>query len=460
MAITKIRGNTQILEGSVTNAELASGIELAKIQGNELLVKSDGSVAFTAPQTGVAPVSANHLATKAYVDSNSQGLDVKASVRAVATDEVTLSGLQTIDGVALVAGDRVLVTAQPGDLANGIYVVSAGGWTRSPDATTNNDVTGGLFTFVEEGNTGAGTGWVLTSVGETTLGTTPLPFAQFSSAGVVQAGDGLAQTGNVLSVKSASEVLTVSADGINLVLDGETLVAGPDGLKLADLAPGQMLVGSANGTPTARSISGDITIDAAGVARIAPGAVGAASIESGSLSLDKLVAGGAGQLILAGADGKPVYATISGDVAIDATGAVTIGAGVIGTAELADDSVTLDKLAPVTPGALIMGTADGNVAVTLSGDVTISETGVVSINAATVVRVQDMVNREIPVGLLNGVNDTFVLASAARAGTENVYVNGILQDPGAGNDYTIAGDTITMLYMLEATDKLRVSYYK
>ena len=71
-----------------------------------------------------------------------------------------------------------------------------------------------------------------------------------------------------------------------------------------------------------------------------------------------------------------------------------------------------------------------------------------------------MITRETPAGLFNGVNTTFVLAGAARAGTESVYVNGILQDAGAGNDYTIAGDTITMLYTLSSGDKLRVSYFK
>jgi len=460
MALTKIRGNTQILEGSVTNTELAAGIELAKIQDNELLVKSDGSVGFTAPVTGVAPVAAADLATKAYVDSTAQGLDVKASVRAVATEAVTASGLQTIDGVALVAGDRVLLTAQPGDLANGIYVVSAGGWTRSPDATTAADVTPGLFTFVEEGDTAAGTGWVLTSTGPTTLGTTPLPFAQFSSAGIIQAGVGLAKVGNVVSVVSASDALNVTAGGVDLVLDGPSLTVGEGGLKLADMAPGQMLVGDADGVPTPRLITGDITIDAGGVARISAGAVGAATIEDNSLALTKLVDGGAGQIIVAAADGTPTYTTVSGDITIDATGATTIGAGVVGTNELADDSVTLDKLAPVNPGSIIMGTAEGNVAVALSGDVTISEAGVVSINPATVVRVADMVNRETPAGAMDGVNDTFTLAAVPRAGTECVYVNGLLQDPGAGNDYTIAGDTITMLFPLEPTDKLRVSYFK
>lgn len=469
MALTKIRGNTQILEGSVTNAQIALptgvdgdvGILLTKIEDGNLLVKSDGSVGFSAPISGVTPTAGNHLVTKSYVDAAAQGLDVKASVRAVATTNVALSGLQEVDGVGLVAGDRVLLTGQDAVVANGIYVVAEGGWTRALDATTNADVTPGLFTFVEEGSVNAGTGWVLTSTGPTTLGTTPLPFTQFSTAGIIDAGAGLAKDGNTLSVVSDNGGIVVTGDAIALTVDGPTLTVGPDGIRLADLAEGQFLIGSDADVATPRTISGDITIDAAGVARIAPGAVGAATIVDGSLALDKLVGGTAGSMILVGADGRPTYTAVSGDVAMTPAGAITLNAGVVDTAELADEAVTLDKMEALPVGNIIMGTADGNVAVALSGDVTVDAAGVVSINPATVVRVQDMINREIPVGALNGVNDTFTLANVPRAGTECVYVNGMLQDSGAGNDYTIAGDTITWLgEPLEAVDKIRVSYFK
>jgi len=461
MALTKIRGNTQILDGSVTDAQLAAGIALSKIQGNELLVQSNGSVGFTSPVSGVTPTDAAHLVTKAYVDASAQGLDVKASVRVVALADIVLTGLQTIDGVGLIDGNRVLLTGQVPAVENGIYVVRADAWTRAADATTNEDVTPGLFTFVEEGSTGAGTGWVLTSTGPTTLGTTPLPFAQFSSAGVIQAGDGIAKVGNVISVVSGNGGIVVTPDAIALTLDGTTLAVGPAGLKLADAAVGQILVGDAGGVLRPVAVSGDISIDAAGVVTIAPGAVGPETIADGSLALAKLVDGTAGQVIVVAADGTPTYTNLSGDVTINAAGVTMIGANAVSTAEIADGSVTLAKTASLAPGQIVIGTTGGtNTPVTLSGDVTISEAGVVSINRATVVRVADMITRETPAGLFNGVNTTFVLAGAARADTESVYVNGILQDAGAGNDYTIAGDTITMLYTLSSGDKLRVSYFK
>jgi len=77
------------------------------------------------------PTNADHLVNKAYADSLAAGLRAKRAVRAIATSPITLSGEQTIDGVSLVTGDRVLVAGQGGDVstgdsANGIYVVDSG----------------------------------------------------------------------------------------------------------------------------------------------------------------------------------------------------------------------------------------------------------------------------------------------------------------------------------------------
>jgi hypothetical protein len=131
-----------------------------------------------------APLTANDAARKADVDAAAQGLDVKASVRAATTANITLSGTQTIDGVVLVAGDRVLVKNQTTASGNGIYLVAAGAWTRATDADTSAKVTTGMFTFVEEGTTNVTSAWVLATTGAITLGTTNLTFNQFGTSGV------------------------------------------------------------------------------------------------------------------------------------------------------------------------------------------------------------------------------------------------------------------------------------
>lgn len=167
--------------------------------------------------TGLAtPTADSDAATKAYVDAVKQGLDIKDSVRAATTANITLSGTQTIDGVAVVAGDRVLVKDQSTGSQNGIYVVAAGAWSRATDADSSAKITAGLFAFVTEGTAQADSGWVLTSNDPITLGTSALAFTQFSGAGQITAGDGLTKTGNTLNVGGTSGRIVANADSIDL----------------------------------------------------------------------------------------------------------------------------------------------------------------------------------------------------------------------------------------------------
>lgn len=72
----------------------------------------------------------------------------------------------------------------------------------------------------------------------------------------------------------------------------------------------------------------------------------------------------------------------------------------------------------------------------------------------------DFIVRETPTGTVNGSNTTFTLANTPLVGTEAVYLNGVLQEPGAGNDYTISGATITYLTAPATGDRVRVNYFK
>lgn len=154
--------------------------------------------------TNVAePTLSTDAATKNYVDSVAQGLDVKASVLVSTTANITLSGTQTIDGVAVAVGDRVLVKNQSTASGNGIYVVAAGAWTRATDADTWAKLVS-AFVFVEKGTVGADTGWVSTIDSGGTLGSTAVTFSQFSGAGTYTAGTGLTLTGTQFSITNTA----------------------------------------------------------------------------------------------------------------------------------------------------------------------------------------------------------------------------------------------------------------
>ena len=174
--------------------------------------------------TGLAtPTAASDAATKAYVDGLAAGLDIKASVRAASTTPITFSlpgyeqtqgtsgrgkisgAPNTLDGVTLAAGNRILIKNQTTGAANGIYVVTTVGtgtdgvWDRATDFDEDAEVTAGAFVFVEEGTVNADSGWVLTTNNPITIGGasgTALSFEQFSGAGQITAGDGLTKTGN------------------------------------------------------------------------------------------------------------------------------------------------------------------------------------------------------------------------------------------------------------------------
>jgi len=184
-----------------------------------------------------ADPSANlHAATKQYVDATASGLDVKESVRCLEnSSNLTLSaGPLTVDGVTLVAGDRVLINAQSTGSQNGLYTVGtigadSGTWIRTLDADEDDEVTGGMFTFIEEGTSYADTGWVLSTNDPIVVDTTTLDFVQFSGAGSYTASNGGAtgvgvyhsQSGNDLIFKNITggTGLTVTNDDGNKEID-------------------------------------------------------------------------------------------------------------------------------------------------------------------------------------------------------------------------------------------------
>ena len=260
-------GSTSIsLGGSATTI---SGIQQLnvdnlRLDGNELSsTNADGDISLNPNGAGTVdvntsrivnvtdPTSAQDAATKAYVDSVKQALDIKDSVRVATTAAITISSAlndgDTLDGVSLSDGDRVLVKDQADASENGIYVVASSP-ARSTDANTSAKVTSGLFVFVEEGTTNGDNGFVLTTNDAITLDTTNLTFTQFSGAGQITAGDALSKSANTLNVNDDNITLEVNSD--NLRIKG-----------ISATAVGDLLIGAASNAGYTRLTkpSGDAT---------------------------------------------------------------------------------------------------------------------------------------------------------------------------------------------------------
>jgi len=335
---------TSDLSGTITNAQLANssltvGTTAISLGSSSLTLGGLTSVAVTQD-----PTTALQLATKQYVDTVAQGLDPKASCVAATTANITLSGTQTIDGVALIAGDRCLVKDQTLSQNNGIYLVAATAWTRATDMDSWAEVPG-AFTFIEQGTLYADTGWVCTSNAGGTLGTTAITWVQFAGVGSYTAGTGLTLTGTQFSLTSPVTAIlggtgqTAYAVGDLLYANTTTTLA-----KLADIATGNALI--SGGVATAPSYGKiGLTTHVSGTLALGNGGLGITSGTSGGIPYFSSTSAVASSALLAanalmiggGAGVAPATTTTGTDVVtalgvnVGTAGAFVVNGGALGT---------------------------------------------------------------------------------------------------------------------------------
>jgi hypothetical protein len=244
--------------------------------------------------TNVRPTTSadgdNYAVTKGYVDSLASGLDVRGSCRVATTIPLptntrsgnvitaTSVGALTVDGVAVVAGDRILVKDEATPANNGIYTVTNPGAAGSAaftltrasdfDDTPASEVTAGAFTFIEAGSTWADTGWVLTTNNPITVNSTGLAWTQFTGAGSITVGNGITRSGNTLNFYSNSGWATG-----DLFYGASATTLGV----IAAVATGNALIsGGAGAAPTWGKISASTLAQIAGLSILGTASSGAA----------------------------------------------------------------------------------------------------------------------------------------------------------------------------------------
>jgi len=339
-----------------------------------------------------SPSNPTDITNKLYVDTVAQGLNPKQSCQVATTANITLSGLQTIDGYTTLAGDRVLVKNQSSSANNGIYVASASAWSRSADMNTWAEVSG-AYTVVVNGTVNGQTAWVCTSSTSGTLGTTAITWVQFSGISSYYAGTGLTLASNTFSITntgvtsgsygSSSNTLsaTVNAQGQLTALSAQAIAIGAGQVTSGTFASsllsgsytgitgvGTLTAGTWNATPITNSYLANSSITINGNAVSLGGSTTVTANTPNSLTFNNSGTGSASGSTFNGASALTVsYNTIgapsttgtnaTGTWGISVTGnAGTVTNGVYTTGSYSNPSWITSILGSIVSGAVASAT--------------------------------------------------------------------------------------------------------
>ena len=405
-------GQGQPFYASVNPSQSGLNITNSTINSTTIGATTPSSAAFTTASVSTAPVSGNDVVNKTYLEFFATGISWKQPVNCGTTTNITLSGLQTIDGVTVVAGDRVLVKSQSAPAQNGIYLASATAWSRAPDANTWDELISAIC-FVESGSTLAGSAWYCTIQPGGTLGVTAVTWSNFSVAATYTAGTGLTLADYVFSITntgvsaaaygSASKTLTatVNAQGqltvlaatdiaiantqvsglgtmstqaaSSVAITGGTINGTTIGGSTAAAVTGTTVTANTQftgagtgltGTATSLSIGGNAATatSATTATNLAGGAAGSVPYQSASSTTALLAAGSNGQ-VLTLASGIPSWATPTTGTVTSVSGTGTVsGISLSGTVTSTGNLTlggTLDLSAPPAIGGTTANTITG-----------------------------------------------------------------------------------------------------
>lgn len=442
---------------AVNDAFAASSIALSKLA--EAVIEADGGQAFTGDQsmgsnklTSLTPgTDPTDAINKAQLDAIAAGLSWKDAVRVAtvgvlsntpsyangtsgvgATLTASSVGVLTVDGIATVINDRILVKTQAAASQNGIYKVTTEGTvgvayilTRATDADESAELDSAAV-FVQIGTTNAESGYTQTASAPT-IGTTSLVWSQFTGGGSLVPGDGIDISANTVSVDLAA---AGSGTGGLEIVSTEIAIQVGDGIQLTASGVEVDLAAAGSGTGGLIIISNEIAINAATAAGIELTASGIA------VNLDSAGAGTGGLDFNSGA----VRVDAGLGIVLSATGVDVDPAQLIqgGNAEIDGDFIDIDYAQTnYTPGTSGVATDINHLAAHLEGiDLALAAVGGTS--------TQEDVTTEAISGADTDLTDTLSSAPTSAASLR-LFLNGVFQIQGAGKDYTITSDTIKWL---------------
>ena len=427
----------QIADSAVSAAKIANGtIVPSKLNLSQVY-------AFTAlPTVNADPSAANDLVRKQYVDGLVQGLSWKKACRVKMAGNVNLSSPgSTLDGISMASGDRVLCSAQTTGSENGIYVWNgaAAAMTRATDADAFSELQGAAV-FITEG-TAADSAYTQTAELTSFSGQT---WTQFSGAGQIVAGDGLAKSGNTLSVNVDGSTLQIASDALKVKAGGIT------GTELNSSVAGNGLSGGAGSAlsvsvdDSSLALSGNnVIIKASGVstAKIADAAVTAAKLAS-AVAGDGL-AGGAGSALSVNAGAGVAVASDQVQLNLQSLSAATVvAADSIAFLDATDNSTKKGTIADLAAGmaGVGLGASGGALALDLneltaaSVDVGNDSIAIIDANDSNSTRKESIADL-MAATVANGLSST--------SGMISVVVDGSSIEIDGGSGLRVKGNGIT-----------------
>ena len=380
--------------------------------GNSLFKVTTDGTTLSHLDVATTPTADNHATSKAYVDSVATGLDVKDSVRAASTGDITVSAPgASIDGVALAQGDRVLLKDQVTQSQNGIYIFNTASTTltRAADMNESGEFVGAFF-FVEEGTQNSDQGFVCTTDGTVTVDATAITFSQFTGTGQISPGAGLSKAGNQIDVNVDDTFIKIDAND-DLTIKGTATT-------------GEVLQSDGNGGVSYGTVNLGSTNSVSGILPLANGGLGTEAATTSGKATARTNLG-------------------LGSMATQNSNSVNITGGTIdisgGTLTLADDQISGNKVSGGTiDGANLAGGAGNTLTgydITVGAGKTLDVDGVLDVDAANGSAIDNVV-----IGATTSAAGTFTTMTSG-----NVDINGGAIDGttiGANAPAAITGTTI------------------